>query len=52
SKESLASAMNLKGIWAKSLVARDLLVAGAVAIGGIAILWKWFRSEISLVRHQ
>nr|WKM80304.1 polyprotein [Bidens mottle virus] len=52
SKESLASAMNLKGIWAKSLVARDLLVAGAVAIGGAAILWKWFRSEISLVRHQ
>nr|CAH2618730.1 polyprotein [Traubia modesta potyvirus]CAI5383969.1 polyprotein [Traubia modesta potyvirus] len=49
---SLAQALKLRGIWNKSLLAKDILIAGGVAIGGFWMMYKWFMDSISKVRHQ
>nr|ASU06681.1 polyprotein [Potato virus Y] len=49
---SLAKDLKLKGTWKKSLVAKDLIIAGAVAIGGIGLIYSWFTQSVETVSHQ
>ncbi|AOC37868.1 polyprotein [Barbacena virus Y] len=52
SYNELVNGMCLKGIWAKKLLVRDVLVASAVAVGGIWILYSWFTQSMGSVHHQ
>nr|YP_001936183.1 6K2 [Verbena virus Y] len=49
---ALAKDMRLKGIWCKSLLARDVIIAGAVLTGGGMLLWTWFKDQMNSVSHQ
>nr|YP_006401485.1 6K2 protein [Pepper severe mosaic virus] len=51
-KNSLAKDLQLKGIWCKSLIVKDLVIAGAVAIGGACLLYSWFTQSMQDVSHQ
>nr|ADF31932.1 polyprotein [Sunflower chlorotic mottle virus] len=52
SKDSLAKSLNLKGIWCKSLMVKDALIAGAVSIGGVCMIYHWFTQSFQSVSHQ
>ncbi|AHB50526.1 polyprotein [Bidens mosaic virus] len=52
SKDALSKDLKLKGIWNKSLIVKDVLVAGAVAIGGVYLLYSWFTNSMQSVSHQ
>ncbi|BBD33993.1 polyprotein [Gomphocarpus mosaic virus] len=53
SKEEVVEKLGLKGKWNKSLATNDLLIAGMTAIGGLWMLWDYFKSETSdIVVHQ
>nr|WNS50453.1 polyprotein [Potato virus Y] len=49
---SLAKDLKLKGVWKKSLMAKDLIIAGAIAIGGIGLIYSWFTQSVETVHHQ
>nr|YP_003902965.1 6K2 protein [Brugmansia suaveolens mottle virus] len=51
-KNSLASALQLKGLWKKSLAARDIIIACGVLGGGIWMLYEIFRGKMEKVTHQ
>nr|ACI45387.1 polyprotein [Potato virus Y] len=52
STTSLAKDLKLKGVWKKSLVVKDLIIAGAIAIGGVGLIYSWFTQSIDTVTHQ
>nr|QWT83729.1 polyprotein [Pepper yellow mosaic virus] len=52
SKQQLARHLGLKGVWNKTLMARDGVIACGVAAGGIWMLYTWFTHTINGVRHQ
>ncbi|AER59752.1 polyprotein [Keunjorong mosaic virus] len=52
-KEDVVEKLGLKGKWNKSLATNDLLIAGMTAIGGLWMLWDYFKNETSdIVVHQ
>nr|ACE80685.1 polyprotein precursor [Pepper mottle virus] len=52
SKSSLAKALGLRGVWNKSLIVRDAIIAAGVACGGAWLLYTWFTGKMSEVSHQ
>nr|UOF93069.1 polyprotein [Amaranthus leaf mottle virus] len=52
SKNELAKSMRLKGIWCKSLIVKDAIIACGVAVGGVCLLYSWFTQAYSSVHHQ
>nr|NP_734433.1 6K2 protein [Pepper mottle virus] len=52
SKSSLAKALGLRGVWNKSLIVRDAIIAAGVACGGAWLLYTWFTAKMSEVSHQ
>nr|UZM07868.1 polyprotein [Colombian datura virus] len=45
SSKGVAKFLGLEGQWNKSLITRDALIIGAVAVGGACMLYKWFQSN-------
>nr|YP_009351890.1 6K2 [Sunflower ring blotch virus] len=52
SKESLSKDLGLRGVWQKSLMVKDAIIAVAVSFGGACLLYSWFTQSMSAVAHQ
>ncbi|AYC81022.1 polyprotein [Pleione flower breaking virus] len=52
-KDEVSKFLKLKGKWNESLAITDIVVASMVAIGGVWMVWDYFRQEIKdVVVHQ
>ncbi|AFU72533.1 polyprotein [Sunflower mild mosaic virus] len=47
SKREVSRCLKLEGHWNYTMLAKDLLLSGAVAVGGVCMLWSCFRSSMS-----